>query len=215
MLNQTQQANARAIADSCAEFGITNAFLVTGIVACDYKECGLIPQRENMNYHAETILKDWPGRVTPELAAQLAGNPVAMGNFLYGNRYGNGPGDGYKYRGGGYDQLTFKDNYITVGKKIGVDLENNPDLIDDPVVAAKATVVHFLPEITAGLDAGSFKQFGINTMDDIGDIDGGLKVILCINAGRATSWNNPLVQQGYVRANTVLQEIWDLLNPSI
>lgn len=47
-------------------------------------------------------------------------------------RYGNTtPGDGPKYCGRGYVQLTWKSNYIKAGNKIGVDLVNNPDLAMD------------------------------------------------------------------------------------
>jgi putative chitinase len=45
---------------------------------------------------------------------------------------GNGPestGEGYKFRGRGYIQLTGKENYIAFGKSIGVDMTANPDLV--------------------------------------------------------------------------------------
>ena len=32
-------------------------------------------------------------------------------NFIYGGRYGNGANEGYKYRGSGLTQITFKSNY--------------------------------------------------------------------------------------------------------
>ena len=54
-------------------------------------------------------------------------------------RLGNTPeadGDGYKYRGRGYVQLTGAANYRRAGKKLGIDLSGNPDLALDPVHAA-------------------------------------------------------------------------------
>lgn len=47
------------------------------------------------------------------------------------------PGDGVKYCGRGYVQLTWHDNYLRLGKEIGVDLVNDPDLALDPGIAAR------------------------------------------------------------------------------
>lgn len=52
------------------------------------------------------------------------------------------PGDGYKYRGRGYVQITGRANYDSYGKIIGVDLVNNPDLALDPDIAAKILVAY-------------------------------------------------------------------------
>jgi hypothetical protein len=44
-----------------------------------------------------------------------------IANFVYGNRYGNGneaSGDGWRFRGSGLIQLTFKDNFKMVNNKI-------------------------------------------------------------------------------------------------
>lgn len=49
-------------------------------------------------------------------------------------------GDGYTYRGRGYVQLTWKDNYRKVGEIYGVDLVENPDRALEPEIAAFAMV---------------------------------------------------------------------------
>lgn len=41
-------------------------------------------------------------------------------------------GDGAKYHGRGYIQLTWKNNYTNAGAYLGLDLVNNPDLANDP-----------------------------------------------------------------------------------
>ena len=53
----------------------------------------------------------------------------AMGNTV--------PGDGPRYCGRGYVQLTWKNNYLRMGILVGLDLVKNPDLAMDPKTAVK------------------------------------------------------------------------------
>ncbi len=46
-------------------------------------------------------------------------------------------GDGFRFRGRGYVQLTGRTNYTKMGKLLGTDLVGNPDLALDPKVAAQ------------------------------------------------------------------------------
>ncbi|MFN3428644.1 MAG: peptidoglycan-binding protein [Candidatus Sericytochromatia bacterium] len=64
----------------------------------------------------------------------------------YNNRANLGntqPGDGPRYKGRGYIQLTGRANYESYGKKLGIDLVGNPDLALKPEVAAKILVQYF------------------------------------------------------------------------
>ena len=50
-------------------------------------------------------------------------------------------GDGVKFAGRGYVQLTGRRNYSLFGKRLGIDLINNPDLACDARIAAKITLL--------------------------------------------------------------------------
>ena len=54
------------------------------------------------------------------------------------------PGDGARYHGRGFIQITGRANYQTYGDKLGVDLENNPDLALDPEVSSRVLALYFL-----------------------------------------------------------------------
>lgn len=95
---------------------------------------------ENLNYSADRIRQIGatfkPGtrwaRAVP-IADQLARNPEAFAEHMYGGRYGNDePGDGFRYRGRTPVQLTFKDNYARVGNIVGLDLVGDPDQAAEP-----------------------------------------------------------------------------------
>lgn len=68
----------------------------------------------------------------------LMGKPERLAELMYGGRNGNDePGDGWKYHGRGYIQLTGKDNYRAAGEALGIDLVDKPELAADPKNASK------------------------------------------------------------------------------
>lgn len=84
-----------------------------------------------------------------EAQALVASGRENLANVIYGTgprakKLGNTqPGDGYKYIGRGFIQITGRYNYTAVSKEIGVDLVNNPELANDPVIAAKIVPAYF------------------------------------------------------------------------
>ncbi len=85
---------------------------------------------------------------------------AAIANIVYGGRFGNNMnGDGWKYRGRGLKQITFKANYEECGKALGLNLVDSPDLL--------------LQDKYAALSAGWFwKANGCNQFADVGDVNG-------------------------------------------
>lgn len=97
---------------------------------------------EGLSYSAERLMAVWPARFPTLADAQLyARNPEHLANKVYGGRLGNNTiGDGYKYRGRGLVQVTGRYNYRLVGKALGVDLEEHPELLSDPDIALAASI---------------------------------------------------------------------------
>jgi len=88
--------------------------------------------RENLNYSAEGLIKVFPKYFSKDTAMSCARQPEKIANIVYSNRIGNGDklsGDGYKYRGRGFLQLTGKVNYKSYGDYLEVNLLDNPDLV--------------------------------------------------------------------------------------
>lgn len=88
---------------------------------------------ENLKYSAERLLVVFPKYFkTEEEAKAFAYQPEKIANRIYAGRMGNGDeasGDGWRYRGRGFIQLTGRENYRKIGQKIGEDLEANPDRV--------------------------------------------------------------------------------------
>ena len=69
------------------------------------------------------------------------------------------PGDGARFRGRGFVQLTGRDNYHTYAKQIGLDIEAFPDLANAPEPAAVLLAVflnHAADKMRAALAANSY-----------------------------------------------------------
>jgi putative chitinase len=102
---------------------------------------------ENLNYSAEALWRLFRKYFRDEAeAASFARQPERIANRIYANRMGNGDeasGDGWRYRGRGFIQLTGRENYRRIGKKIGLDLEADPDLVARDVTVALKTAAAY------------------------------------------------------------------------
>ena len=122
------------------KFGInTNLRLAHFLAQVGHESGGFKITAENLNYKATGLLnifkkyfKNADGTMNIEKAKLYERQPVKIANLVYANRMGNGDeasGDGYKYRGRGYIQLTGKTNYTAFAKSVGDDVVANPDLV--------------------------------------------------------------------------------------
>jgi putative chitinase len=122
-----------AIPDTAAKFNITNVLRLAHFLAQAGHESGQFKATsENLNYSSKGLLGIFPRYFTPALAESYARQPQKIANRVYGGRMGNGveaTGDGFKFRGRGYIQLTGKDNYTQFDKTVPEDILANPDLV--------------------------------------------------------------------------------------
>lgn len=102
---------------------------------------------ENLNYSAVALQRVFKKYFpTPELAAQYARKPQLIASRVYANRMENGPessGDGWKFRGRGFIQLTGKRNYRLCGTALGINLLEDPDYVSRSPVGAIESALWF------------------------------------------------------------------------
>jgi putative chitinase len=88
---------------------------------------------ENLNYGAAGLCSIFGKYFKDDVSAKaFERKPEKIANKVYASRMGNGDeasGDGWKFRGRGYIQLTGKDNYSQFDKVVEDDILANPDLI--------------------------------------------------------------------------------------
>lgn len=149
------------IPDTAQKFQINTPLRLAHFLAqCGHESGGFRVTSENLNYSADGLKRIFPKYFPGNLAESYARQPQKIASKVYGGRMGNGPestGEGFKFRGRGYIQLTGKDNYIAFGKSINEDLTANPDLVSSKYALLSA--------------AWFFSKNGLNKMADEGSSD--------------------------------------------
>lgn len=156
-INQKASTNLQYFVAACKKLGMTDPKFLAAAVGNVYKECGFNSKSED--------LKGWGVTPVPRIRAffgsrvakyndaelqALAKDTPKFADVIYGYQHKMGrdmgntePGDGYKYRGRGFIQITGKKNYRELGQIVGVDVVNNPDKANDPQIAAKLAAAYF------------------------------------------------------------------------
>jgi len=122
------------IPDTAAKFQINTPLRLAHFLAqCGHESGGFRATQENLNYSAKGLNGIFKKYFPTEAAAKAyERQPAKIASKVYGDRMGNGPestGEGYKFRGRGYIQLTGKENYTAFGKSINEDILSNPDKV--------------------------------------------------------------------------------------
>lgn len=146
--------------DVFAEFGVTDPKVVAQLMANISHENGAgTIVRESGNYtHAERIVEIFgaphsSAGVTLHEAQALVGHPQLLFERVYNLPHspklakdlGNFmAGDGYNCRGAGDLQTTGRGALTALGKRVGVDLISNPDVLADPKLSFRVAVADFV-----------------------------------------------------------------------
>jgi len=141
--------------EALREFGIESKLQVAHLLAqLAHESAEFTRLVESLTYtSAERILAVWPSRFwlpSPQQPTCPAGKrdargfvraPVLLASYVYAGRNGNGSeatSDGFRFRGRGPIQVTGRSNYARCGQALGLPLIEQPDLLTDPDVGARA-----------------------------------------------------------------------------
>ena len=148
------------------KYNITDKFLRAAILANIEKESGFQPREENLNYSKtanDRIRKIFGARCPADDSKlnEVKKSAECFAEMVYGHETKIGksmghtqPGEGWKYRGRGYIQITGKNNYKFFGEKTGLDLVNNPDILLEAQASAEVACAFIL----SGLKTKTFKN---------------------------------------------------------
>jgi len=134
--------NFAAIAAAMEEFNIDNPKRQAMFLAqCAHESSYFRLVNENLNYSADGLRKIFPKYFKDRDADDYNRQPEKIANVVYASRMGNGDedsGDGWKFHGRGFIQLTGKSNYEACGKALDKDLISDPSYLETPEGAARS-----------------------------------------------------------------------------
>lgn len=184
-LSNEQKNNIAIIVSEAQKAGITNPYSLAGMLAIVSKESSFIPKSENLNYSA-TRLQEVFG-LSSSRANELAGKPEAIANAVYGGKFGNAANEGWKYRGRGFNQLTFKANYEKYGNIIGEDIVSNPDKLNEVKTAAKVLIAYNKAKMEELAKLGKLKEYNATDINNFKNTEDATLAFYHITSGVGNS----------------------------
>ena len=202
------EANMKALEKSMDKHGITNEFARKAILGVISKESAKGGSETSYFSTPLTRMKEVFGnRISKYSDEEIEGwRQLGKAGFdskfweaVYGGMYGNTePGDGEKYKGRGFNGITFKGNYENLQKiynksnqSLGsIDIVKNPELLEKPEVAAEFAILYFVD---------TFKRHNKNP-NDYSDLDSAVTDYIRANAGWGTSLDGAVVSAGLQKA---------------
>jgi putative chitinase len=177
-----------ALRKAASQLGMTEVNAVASLLGITGGESLWRIETENFNYKADRLIQVFPSifKDNPTLAQQYAGNPNnSLPELLYGyqspigKRLGNTqPGDGSKYVGRGFIQLTGRSNYARYSQLMYANgfvpkpttLLDEPDALNTLILAAQVSVIYLLDRVKIsqaddGYFSSALKAVGNNTPD--------------------------------------------------
>jgi putative chitinase len=171
-----------------AKYGVNTKLRLANFLGQVQHESNFKPISENLNYQVSGLLKTFPKYFGVGNVHEYAKQPQKIANRVYANRMGNGnenSGEGWKFRGRGFIQITGKENYFRLSNDTDIDFIHNPDLL--------------LEEANSVISALWFWNLkGLNVLADKDDVKG---ITKRINGGlnglddrieKVNNWKNKL-----------------------
>jgi predicted chitinase len=217
-LSDSQKKNAIYLYNTLISYGFTDieSRAILGIVS---KESGFAPRNEvsYKNTSAKRIKQVFPSKFKSKTDAEvdrIKQDDKTFWNTVYGNKYGNGPDDGWRYLGRGFNGLTFKGIYqeyqklyTNAGSKAGnVNIVTNPDSLNAIDNGIYKIASHFCALYFQDGKRKHFKNATTNNLDTA------IWNFMRANAGWGSSTNGAIFQEGLAKAKKFVASLPDKIS---
>ena len=191
-ISKNTNSNIEKIIEVAKNSGITNKYSIAAMLSICKKESGFIPQNE-ASYAAtnasriKSVFSKFKKYSDSEVD-RIKNNHKEFFDIIYGGKYGNSATEGYKYRGRGLNQITFKGNYKKYKELSGYDIVSDPDLLNKIDVAAKCLVEYFKSNFKSAPKSIEAK-YNFDNINSFKNLDDAMGAFYHANAGWGKGYN--------------------------